>query len=341
MDIEKKILKKESLEKLFNLLKDEGNQIIAPVKRKDIVEFKPVSAFTETTWDYIQTVQSVKEAVFPKIETLFRFETTKTSTTVTDVDVDQYPPTVLWGLHPCDAASFEELAAVFTGPYTDAQFEGRYKKITVIGLSCAQADSYCFCTSVSIQPNGTKGSDILLTRLASGDYLAEIVTEKGRQLLNKSPDLFQAASGNAEPVVADVPVRMDAAAVTAFLKKNFEHPFWKENSLRCIGCGTCAYVCPVCTCYDIQDESRGKSGRRIRCWDSCGIGLFTLHSSGHNPRQLQSQRWRQRIMHKFSYIPDQRQALGCVGCGRCSRACPVDMNIAEQLADLAVMEKAI
>ena len=40
-------------------------------------------------------------------------------------------------------------------------------------------------------------------------------------------------------------------------------------------------------------------------------------------------------MHKFSYIPDTRNTLGCVGCGRCSRACPSDMNITEQLLELA------
>ncbi len=26
--------------------------------------------------------------------------------------------------------------------------------------------------------------------------------------------------------------------------------------------------------------------------------------------------------------------LGCVGCGKCSRACPVDMNLKEHLAEV-------
>ncbi|HQG47178.1 MAG TPA: 4Fe-4S dicluster domain-containing protein, partial [bacterium] len=71
-------------------------------------------------------------------------------------------------------------------------------------------------------------------------------------------------------------------------------------------------------------------GTRLRCWDSCGSALFTLHASGHNPRHLQSERWRQRMMHKFSYMPEQLQVPGCVGCGRCLRACPADMNLIEQ-----------
>jgi sulfhydrogenase subunit beta (sulfur reductase) len=106
--------------------------------------------------------------------------------------------------------------------------------------------------------------------------------------------------------------------------------------MRCLGCGACAFVCPTCACFDIQDEGSRAGGKRLRCWDSCGFAMFTLHTSGHNPREEQSQRWRQRLMHKFAYMPERQQVLGCVGCGRCSRACPADMEIREHI--LAVLE---
>jgi len=110
---------------------------------------------------------------------------------------------------------------------------------------------------------------------------------------------------------------------------------WVEQSLRCISCGACAFVCPTCACFDIQDITIGAEHSRKRSWDSCGFSLFTIHTSGHNPREVQSQRWRQRVMHKFAYMPDRQQIVGCVGCGRCSRACSVDMNLKEHLINLA------
>jgi len=114
----------------------------------------------------------------------------------------------------------------------------------------------------------------------------------------------------------------------------FDHPVYLEQSLRCLGCGACAFVCPVCACFDIQDEGNNKQGKRLRCWDACGFSLFTLHTSGHNPRDVQSERWRQRLLHKFSYMPERLGVLGCVGCGRCSRACPADMNMLEHVKEL-------
>ena len=110
----------------------------------------------------------------------------------------------------------------------------------------------------------------------------------------------------------------------------FEAPFWEDVAFACINCGTCTYLCPTCWCVDIQDEVFGKDGDRIRNWDSCMFPLFTLHGSGHNPRDKKVQRVRQRFMHKLKYYVNKyHNGVQCSGCGRCVRYCPVNIDIRE------------
>lgn len=324
-----KLIRKESLEKLYCILSDRG-KVYAPVSNGTQVEFRYNPGFNEVIFDHIRSTLSVKNLVFPKIETLISYTNSKTESIVSAPDPDKIQEIVLWGSHPCDNSAFDALRSIFGQDPEDKFFSKRMEKLTVIGLSCYKSDEYCFCTSAGVTPDSTRGSDILLTKLKGEDYRADILTEKGHQIFLSNQGLFEPL-GKEETLVAEVLKKFSYEEVTLKLKANFEHPFWIENSLRCLGCGACAYVCPACACFDIQDEVKGKDGIRYRCWDSCGFGLFTLHTSGHNPRHVQSQRWRQRIMHKFSYMPENNNSLGCVGCGRCSSGCPVDMNIAEQL----------
>jgi ferredoxin len=333
METIKKIIRLSSLEKLYHKL-SETNKVYAPtLSANNKVEYKYNPDYKEVKYDHIQSTLSVKNVVFPKVENLFKFEKTKSEKKIIDIDIEKIPSVVLWGSHPCDNAAYDILQSIFCWEIKDEFFVKRLEKLVVIGLSCHQSDEYCFCTSVGLSPDSKVGSDILLTKLKGGDYVAEILTEKGKAVYDANASLFEDYKEE-ETQVAQLSQLFNQEQVTEKLKDAFEHPFWVANSLRCIGCGACAFVCPTCACFDIQDESHGKDGIRYRSWDTCGIGLFTLHTSGHNPREVQSQRWRQRILHKFSYMPTNNKTIGCVGCGRCSRGCPVDMNIAEQLQEL-------
>ncbi|MBW2651275.1 MAG: 4Fe-4S dicluster domain-containing protein, partial [Deltaproteobacteria bacterium] len=103
----------------------------------------------------------------------------------------------------------------------------------------------------------------------------------------------------------------------------------------CLACGTCTYLCPTCHCFDITDEVKREDGKRIRSWDSCMSWLFTIETSGHNPRPSQKERWRQRLMHKFKYFADNFDAIACVGCGRCVMYCPVNIDIRKIVTDIS------
>jgi sulfhydrogenase subunit beta (sulfur reductase) len=336
MNIERRLVRKDSLKKLFDVLVQNGRNVYAPVTKNEKISFHLVDDFNSVSGNYIQTTQSSKDVSFPRTEKLLDYTKNKDGITVKPFDPQSVTDSVVWGIRPCDAVGKGELGAIFNWDARDDIYNARVDKTTLISFSCSKADEYCFCTSVGGNPGNTEGSDILLTLLGdSGDYLAEIITDKGSAVMALKPEIFENDPGSdKQKFLAELPVMFNHEEIRGKLEKFFESEEWVHQSLRCIGCGACAYVCPTCACFDIQDEAHGKSGYRVRCWDSCGFSLFTLHTSGHNPREVQSERWRQRIMHKFSYMPERLSVFGCTGCGRCSRGCPVDMNILEHLISI-------
>jgi len=50
---------------------------------------------------------------------------------------------------------------------------------------------------------------------------------------------------------------------------------------------------------------------------------------------------RQRVMHKFRYFVANHGQVACVGCGRCVRECPVNLDIRAVIKDVGqALERA-
>ena len=324
-----------SLEVLFDALARDGARVVAPRQTTHGVELGDVRTPRDVATGYVQAITSAKGVVFPKVERILGYRTQGRDVALEDPTPDARP-TVLFGLRPCEARAFAALEALFNWGERDAFFNERRQRTAIVSVVCTEADEACFCTSLGSGPADPAGSDLQLHPLADGGYAADVRSEKGRALVALLGD--RAAPLAPEAALAE-PARVEAAfagnALPAVLATRFDDPVWAEQSLRCLGCGVCAFVCPTCACFDLQDEADAGGGQRLRCWDSCGLSTFTLHASGHNPRERQSQRWRQRVYHKFAYYPDRLGMLGCVGCGKCSRACPADMSLKEHLAQVA------
>jgi len=326
-----KIISKQNLEKLPAWLVESGFRVIAPKKGAETVLFGEISSYKEYDEDCLKPERSIKEMFFPRTEKIFKYRHTGKGKVQLKENEDFAPKTVLFGVRPCDAASLPILDKVFSWDYEDNFYLKRREETCIISIACETCDEFCLCTTLGLSPTSENGSDILLLKRDETSFYARVVTPKGEEFCSQAEELFEATSDKAPEGFEGPEIKTDLKQINPWLDNNFENDMWDELGLRCLGCGSCTYVCPTCHCFDIIDEGGLKSGARVKNWDSCGFGLFTIHASGHNPRSTQRRRYRQRIMHKFKYYIDKFEYTACVGCGRCIKSCPVDINLGDIL----------
>ena len=279
------------------------------------------------------TLRSAKDSFFPQVENLVGFKVTGKQIELIETR-DPSEPFALFGVRACDCRSFDILDRVFLSEPEDTYYARRRENCCVVTLACGAPQETCFCTVFGIDP-AEPGGDV--SCWMDGDALYwRANTEKGEALTALLPMLEDCDDGAVEPrkaaihaIAEKLPLgKLDLSAFGAGKTKAlFDRPEWRELAQSCLGCGTCTFLCPTCQCYDIQEFDNGKTVRRFRCWDSCMYSDFTKMSAGQ-PRPTQTERFRQRFMHKLVYFPENQDGVfGCVGCGRCLQKCPIHMNI--------------
>lgn len=329
------IINKKALPGLLDKLVAEY-EVYAPVKQGTYSLFRQIADGSEACFEYVNSRIPPKGVLFPQSEELFRYSATGEGARVEECIDDRRK--VIFGIRPCDAQSLLLLDNVFNNDkYRDPYYMTRRDNTLLVGMACNDPASTCFCTSMGGGPFSSAGMDLLLTDIGEA-YLVDAVSEKGRQLaaklgLGEASDSQRAAAGEAREA-AGVTCRVNTEGLKARLDANFYDPIWEKFHEKCLGCAACTYSCPTCHCFDIVDDAVDCEGCRVRNWDSCMFPLFTLHGSGHNPRPSGKERMRQRVMHKFKYFIDNFNAMACVGCGRCIKNCPVNLDIRQVLADI-------
>jgi ferredoxin len=300
-----------------------GMRVAGPRRIGQRVFYSPVATPSELLLAPSKPANSIKELFFPRHEKLYGYRITSAGIELFDDEVPAAPQVIV-AARPCDAAALPVLDHVFNWDYPDRFWFARREAATVVTFACREWDDECFCTSVGLGPEATRGSDVLLVP-TDDEAVFEVrtVTGKGRTLLE----------GRTQPSTVELSAapgperRFDPIVAGAFARERFDDPFWHSAALACIGCGACAYTCPTCHCFDIADEGANGRGERVRNWDSCQFGMFTLHASGHNPRPDQGARQRQRIYHKFHMYPEKFGEMLCTGCGNCARNCPAGLGV--------------
>lgn len=325
-------LDQKDLKPFLQSLMDEYD-LFAPVQLADGVSvFKKIDQPEEVDLTHPNTQKPAKEIFFPQSETMFRYEKVGNQNQMTSME-EVKRERILLGARPCDIEAISIIEKVFVGEeYTDVYFLEKRKKTTIIGLGCHHPLSTCFCSSAGGDPFLRAGSDLFFIDLGE-EYFVELLTEKGTAFQKNKffkeadPKDLTFVKELEEKAFEKVGYSIPVDGIEKRLNLMVESSFWDRVHEKCMGCRICTYLCPTCHCFDIVDEGGHQRGQRMKNWDSCLSPLYSLETSGHNPRPTCRERTRQRIMHKFNYFPKIFNQVACVGCGRCILYCPVHFDI--------------
>ncbi|MHC4561375.1 MAG: 4Fe-4S dicluster domain-containing protein [Planctomycetota bacterium] len=317
-------------------------------------------AAREVSWDDIdtsacveafskpRTAQSAKGFLMPASESLGRYG----GRAEDQGRAEQ--PVVLAGVRACELRAREYLDRVFRqGEFQDPFYDQRRESVLIISCDCVECADSCFCSLVGGQPFATEGFDLNFSPV-DGGFVVEAGSDRGKELLDAcSPQPL--AEATAEQLSRRDQQRQQM--VERLQSQNGDFSFaaadetttpmpkdndgsWQGFAADCVECGACTNICPTCHCFYLYDQLLSADEfERIRTWDSCLLSSYHRMAGGPQmkltPRPNLLGRLANRVLHKFTYSPQQYEMLGCVGCGRCVDACLGKIDIRQVVQELS------
>jgi len=339
-----RVLDKEELVKFFNHL-SANNAIIGPVesgidrKGKPLYAFEQVSDFARVRLDYTTTKLSAKRYFLPFKEDLAVFKIDGDDWHKT-IDFNCDKATVFLGLHACDINALNKLDKVLLGSvYPMPHYAAKRKNMFIIGVGC-RPQPFCFCRSMG-SDTALHGFDMFLTDIGNR-YFVEILSADAYNFLQgvktRAPEesdnlLYMKIVSEKNQMFA---ARVDTTDLTKILDMEFQSPVWKQWGDKCLGCGTCANVCPTCYCYGVEETVNVnlRAAKKTKTLYSCNVIDFAEVAGGHNFRLERSTRLKYRYYHKHRGFVEAYEESLCVGCGRCGESCLAGITVPEVIASV-------
>jgi len=245
---------------------------------------------------------------------------------------------ILLGVSILDLQALTLLNQVFE---KDTYYQEIKKKTIVIGTSLVPKENfYKYFAKFEEDKLEHLQFDIFLA-VQKGDYKIYTGSEDGQRLLDKFgyknyQHIEYAGSIREEGLDQQMLVIKDG------MQNYHNQKIWDDLGKRCMQCGKCTIACPVCFCFRMFDQANLErdSGSRNRCWDSCFYNEFTQVAGPaptapkHRLMTITSQKIYFWYEHHFVRTPASFSLPGCVGCGRCTRTCPADIDIFQTQRDI-------
>ncbi len=265
-----------------------------------------------------------KQYFFPPKEGLFNFDK-KTEKLKT---IDKSEDLLLIIGHLSELEAMTQLDEIMEKPNKDFFYWQKRDKSILIGI-------------IDKSFKVPKGGDIVLEKINQKEYRTWILNNRGRRLVKNK--FFKKVL---KPGVIDYPPKHNsfknmlldpellAEAVEWSWKKH--HKIWDELAGRCLGCGICTYVCPLCHCFSVDDRVTLDDAKCIRCrqWDACTLPRFAQVAGGHDFHKTIKERYYNWYYHKFVRAYREFGKSQCVACGNCGKHCPAGIKIGDVLKEI-------
>lgn len=326
----------ETSKKFLEYLIAKGT-VIAPHKKGEAsFSYEKVEDVNAVVFNYTRTIQPLKKYFLPAQETLLKFNLSDNTFTEPEVKKEKR---IFFGIHSYEMQGILRLDYSFKKGNPESNYLDKRENSCFIGISF-DPDPWHFSKSVGIEIEKLEGFCLFFEPVENGHLVFE-VNETGREMLAE----FGAGSLVDTPLDFEIKDKHFKAKIKYHfnrLPQVFEHVYhskvWDKVAEKCVGCGTCNLLCSTCYCFDVRDEIdlNMTDGTRERFWDGCMLNTFAEVAGGEDFRGKLSGRTRHRLYRKFKYISESSGELHCIGCGRCSKYCPANINIVDIINDLIV-----
>ncbi|MCX8015885.1 MAG: 4Fe-4S dicluster domain-containing protein [Patescibacteria group bacterium] len=238
-------------------------------------------------------------------------------------------PFVLFGLNFYDLEALNQLDELMLKPHSDYFYFQRRNQSIVIGLINEDIDSL-------------PGGEIVFQKVNQELYRVWVKSSKEEKWLKKYARFFEKLSDAEiktqkfnEVINWNKELRwllLDPEKLAKAIEWSKNHPIWDELAQKCLGCGICTYLCPLCYCFSVEDyQTLDGEKYRMRKWSACTLNDFSMVAGGHNFRKELKKRYYNWFYHKFVRGYYETGKSLCVGCGRCHKNCPAEIDILKVL----------
>ncbi len=319
------VIKKQGI-KIFAKELAKNRTVFLPMKREDGEHvFAEATDGAEIDLDYTTTILPAKEFFLPAIEDIFVFDK-KTN----KLKAEEKPKEIILFINGRDAEALVQLDEIMKKPNEDYFYSQKRKSATIIAVindASSALPSY--------------GIDLIFEKMNAEEYKAHALTAKGKRLTEnklfyETKDMKSEIQPREKPMEKLRQILLDPELLADAIEWSWknETEFWDKLAEKCVECGICAYVCPLCYCFSMEDSCKldGKTCVKTRKWAACTLPEFAKISGGYNFHKIKQRNYNW-YYHKFVRGYREYGKSLCVACGRCQKYCPARIDIEQVLTE--------